>query len=239
MSLFAHKEKCRRRLDNETIVTPVGQFLPRAVFASVDTKYRTPDTSHGITHGGDLFAWEDDEAHLELLRVGLPFETPDGEVLGCQVAVWRFHVLRNMHSVLFDCSWIDFPLSAKGGVDCGEHLDAQTWDCLGHRIALGTEDTHSLAYRAKARYEMPARFARELSPSSRVRSDGIQVSTGLNVIQFLHDGIRVALPSLDPGERCQVHFVVAWGTPANENDRTAWFAIDIPAKKLVELGGCE
>jgi hypothetical protein len=92
------------------------------------------------------------------------------------------------------------------------------------RVTIGTLDAEALAYAAE-RGLAPRRWVDRLDWDAVERHDPVV---------YRPDGFDVILLPLEPGDRCQVHFVVAWTTGDPEEIAT-WFAANRPPEELGRL----
>lgn len=201
------------------IRTPFGEMASYAVMASLDTLSTLPDEQRVLSSGAEWRSWSTGSARAELLVAPYSPHLPEGRVvLGCQAILWRLRALTHVTRPTFACQWGDLPADADGGPDSGEGLDALTWQLNSARLSLGTEDGEYLRARATKGSLMPARLATELNAST---------------VHYLADGLSVPLPSLQPSELVQLHFIVAWTSPGGPDLADTWFAVDQPASTVL------
>lgn len=118
---------------------------------------------------------------------------------------------RRFEPLVFECIWRSPP--CEGSPDCGEHLDACSWEHDGHIVTVGTEDFEALHSRLPY---LP--LLEEPYP-----------------IDFLRDGLRITIPVIEAGQEFSLHFVVAHNPLPQPDpfDCSTWFAVDIPHRQLL------
>jgi hypothetical protein len=57
-------------------------------------------------------------------------------------------------------------------------------------------------------------------------------------IEIDADGLDVSLPPLEPGDRGELQFLVAWTTPRDEDNASTWFAVDWNPSDILRQAGC-
>ena len=109
-----------------------------------------------------------------------------------------------------ECTWDQSP--ATGNPESGECLDAQSWDCDGHRVTIGTEDFELLSRRLPILGLTEAEYPDIYSDS----------------------GLAIVIPTVPRDTEFSLHFVIAWRSVPDPDDCATWFAVDIPHAKLEE-----
>ncbi len=120
---------------------------------------------------------------------------------------------------------------SEGGTDCGEDLQAVTFDCTEFRMTIGTHDDEALANRADP---VPAPWLRcaPLPPRwrDRIGDSGQQGEFGATSCA---EGIDVRLPGLLAGESAMIHFAIAWGPKGSDQNAAARFAVDTTPDRIL------
>jgi hypothetical protein len=138
---------------------------------------------------------------------------PSGTVVdGCIAMMWTVTARVRLQRLHFCCVGNHGMGAAAGGGAPGEGLDAFIWQIGDLAISVGTEDGESL----KARAEHADGMARHLR-------DELHMGT----VQSQQNGLGVPLSAIEPGERIEIHFIVAWAHDSPESGHTStWFAVD-------------
>jgi hypothetical protein len=108
-----------------------------------------------------------------------------------------------------------FVTDLEGGPESGEGLEAQSWEGEHDIVLIGTEDGEALSYR------MPW-----------LESQGDLLA----VVQYQKDGFSVPLKRIPAGRTIGLHYVVAENSNPEPVECSAWYAVDIPHAKLLQVG---
>lgn len=140
------------------------------------------------------------EVALSRPEVKLPSGMVVEDLVACLLICQPRERLLNL---VFQCIW-DTP-SLKGAPDSGERLDAQSWENATHIVMVGTEDYEAL---------------NERMPELSLREE-------LYPIEYMTDGFRIMIPSVEPGTRLSLHYVIATNRLPEPVDCSCWYAVDI------------
>ena len=154
-------------------------------------------------------------AAVELLFCPLMSEfAPGRSVDECWGCVLR--VLSKVDSVglLYRAAWAEEVPLLDGGGNCGEHMEAQTWNDGVTEVSLGTPDEEGLV--GQVGWELPQRWGDPL------RAPG---AWGRHVFGVGCRGIQIVPPLLRRGEACELYFKLAWCRCQKKSEET-WFAVD-------------
>lgn len=168
--------------------------------------------------------WQHGGATAELLLAPYPLPeagSADRAGVDCWAAVLRVYAERPLASVLFSCLWRAGATwtVAEGGAS-GEGLEAQRWSDGEQVVTIGTADAEALYQEAHGAGLLPAQWRERLRAEAEEARDLVQQSRA---------GFRLRLPGLEPGERAQVHYLLAWG-PDQLEEVLTWLAVgDTPA----------
>ena len=150
-------------------------------------------------------------AHVVMDIIKPDIQLPAGMSVDSVVAVLiQISALESLSNVRCECSWDRSPTT--GDPETGECLDAQSWDCGGHRVTIGTEDLEALTRR------LPNLGITE-SPYPIVYSDS---------------GLTIVIQTVPRDTEFALHFVIAWRSLPDPAECATWFAVDIPHSKLEE-----
>lgn len=218
MNLFTiNHSKHLTNLNSLRMQTPLGDvFFNCEIFGkSLLNVYPTKIESFKST---DLISsWICDEYIAEFIRLNFVPKLPAGmKVDNCIFAAWRIKSLKKILECNFTC-WLESEL--EGFPEPGEGLIAQSFENKSYKLMIGTEDEEYLQHRAESNYWLPNHF------KTKIESDQID---------YLYNGIRIALPELSQNETMQIQFIVSWSSKENE-DISTWYAVDQSPKKILEL----
>jgi hypothetical protein len=167
------------------------------------------------------YRFQDSSAILELVIGEIQPELPTNmTVAGCRAALWRIAARRGLSRLRFRAEWPDPTGRADGTPNPGEHLDAFTWRLADSMLSLGTEDGEALAVRAELHEGVPARLSGQLTYST---------------VEYTSSGMVVPIAELYPGERLEIHFLVAWAHGVSEESPATWFAVEQKHREVVRM----
>ncbi|HEY3330662.1 MAG TPA: hypothetical protein VGK19_11610 [Capsulimonadaceae bacterium] len=211
------------------VITPLGTILLDAKigdFSPVD------DPAEQIDKVGDLghiFSWHKSRFDVELLLCEPTYRRHSGTTnMGVRAGIWRWAATGYTPPGLFVCRWDGDYQWEEGGPDSAEGLDAKTWYMGSTFVSIGTDDESRLSSSATANLCLPRRLAPYFADSY----SGEQAHYA-----YMKMGIPVPIPELEPGETCQIKFVVAWSSDeADEAD--IWVALEQDAQTILTDCGC-
>jgi hypothetical protein len=206
-----------------SVYTPLGEMR---FLAAVGAALPEPaDEVHQVGDDARLFSWDLAECRVELLICRPVIDLPRGLAVADRwAAMWRVRATDATGPLSFSCSWSPLARWREGGAETGQHLEAMTWTDGVTRVTAGTADGELLFARAAAGDLLPPRWA---TP----RVWGGRPAEELDVARYSADGLAVELPPLLPGERCQVHFTLAWAPESA--DAATWFAADLQPEAVL------
>jgi hypothetical protein len=137
-------------------------------------------------------------------RLSLP---PRMSVQRCRAVVLQVTTRVDVRHLRWAC---ESPPGVAGSPCCGEDLNAQEWEALGHLVVVGTEDEEALARRLG--------FLRDLSLPS--------------LAHFSPQKLETRLPHVPASAAFGLHFVLAENPSPEPAEMSAWFAVDIPHDRL-------
>lgn len=231
MPLFAGQHY--RRLNTRAaapITTPLGDLqLSFTTQPSVDRRLvaslLTCKRRFGHRHGSVITEWAFPFGLLETLEVRTVARCPvcweevDVEV-PVQAILMRLLATEKTPPFETRVRWLPGYQWRQQYADSGEGLSAQCWEDENHAVCVGAEDSDALARRCHHDDWMPLRLGDFFATSE--------------VTEATHDSLATVLPPLSQGERCQLRFVVAWGSPHED----LLLAVEPRADELLCLGNC-
>jgi hypothetical protein len=219
-------------------LTPLGRVGFEAAVGGNMVSNGIPSATYRLKDAGWLACWHQRAFYLELLvcRPTLPTllkEMPEFSVTDCWAGIWRLEARSPTGPCLFAAVWEPGSKWKNGGPDSGEHLYAKTWDDEQAEVTIGTEDNELLAYRAEHGNYLPNEwctyFCAETCSSDWRTCAYWQHETHE---QLLRTGVPAPVPSLLQGQRCQIHFVVAWAD-YRERSVVTGLAVDRTASEIL------
>ncbi len=160
---------------------------------------------------GDIQVRTTGADHVVMNVVKPEIQLPAGMSVDSVVAVLiQISALESLSNVRCECTWDRSPTT--GDRETGECLDAQSWDCGGHRVTIGTEDHEALTRR------LPNLGITE-SPYPVIYSDS---------------GLTIVIQTVPRDTEFSLHFVIAWRSLPDPAECATWVAVDIPHSKLEE-----
>lgn len=145
-------------------------------------------------------------------------------------AVWRLHARRPCGVLTLDARLTAADAPAYSGHDCGDQLEAVTYERDELVLSVGTQDDDALGRRASASEyasgpPLPAEWAKDLPAlwsSSGPGEFGV-VAHG--------PGLSWRLPPLTAGAQADIHVAVGWGP--NRDDAAPWYAVDTEPSRIL------
>ena len=138
-------------------------------------------------------------------------QLPAGMTVDALVAVLiQISASEPLSDVHCECNWDRSP--AVGDPESGECLDAQSWDCDGYRVTIGTEDFEELSRRLPIHGLTEAEYP----------------------VIYSDSGLTIVVPSVPKDTEFTLHFVIAWRSLPDPAEISTWIAVDIPHSKLEE-----
>jgi hypothetical protein len=137
-------------------------------------------------------------------RLSLP---PGMSVQRCRAVVLWVATRVDVPLLRWSCA---SPPGVAGSPCTGEGLGAQEWEALGHLVVVGTEDEEALARRLG--------FLQHVSLAS--------------LAHFSPQKLETRIPHVPASAAFGLHFILAENPSPEPADLSAWFAVDIPHKRL-------
>lgn len=214
--------------DVPVLATPLGDIRFRATVGGTALPERTDD-AHRLSGGAHVFGWDRGQVRVELLICRPRIQLPPGLAMtDCRAAMWRVSASASTGPLSFACALNTGSRRIHAGPETGECLEAQSWSDGRTRVTAGTADGELLWAQAYAGDLLPRRW---LTADPRTGGEPGQ----LGIARYTEDALSVELPGLDAGERCQLHFTVAWGP--EDDDAATWFAADCPPGQVLAGAG--
>ena len=152
------------------------------------------------------------QVRTELTVANLPPDLPPG----MKVESLRVVVLSATSSTGF--LKLGFQVHLEANVEAysetGEHLNARSWEENGRLVTIGTEDGEALSGRLPwlASGEEP-----------------------FNIVEHQVDGLCVSLGTIPPNTPLSLHFAIAENPCPEPQECSAWFAVEIPHHRVLQL----
>ena len=208
-----------------TLETPLGA-IDLALVANGAHVGGVAPLAYELARSVGVLVWDTQFLRAELLLAPLVADVPAQlNVSGGQTAVWRIRALVALRSLTFEARWRDGDAPSDGGPSSGQGLVALTWEHEQLELSLGAPDAEALAWHERAGTRMPTAWHSLVAAND---------PSAIVIEEYLHDGMRVELPQLEPGEVAQFHFAVAWADRANQS-AASWFAVDVPPARLAQI----
>ncbi|MFD1018585.1 hypothetical protein [Thalassobacillus hwangdonensis] len=213
------------------VSTPFGTMCFPLILEGNAVTDKAEKAAYMLDSGATVLSYEGETYTAELLI---------GEVLGnfqnnievdvMIAAVWRVRVNQQTNECTFkaflepgDCD--DFSC----GPDSGENLESLQFINDAYMMNLGTEDGASLLSRATNGGGMPAAFS--------TRYPFEQCYDYVDIVKYDRYGLTLPLSSIQSGEMCQAHFVLALKEGVDEEDASTWIAVDRKGEDLLAEHG--
>jgi hypothetical protein len=202
-----------------SIDTPLGKIF--TTLAVEETSIGAfENCSYFLESGARIIAFEHYDFIAELLICRPKMFLPEGLLINdCWAFLWRLKAINIITLPSFNVHWSDNHTWINTDIESGEHLNAISFFNNETKVTIGTQDEEVLMARAKLNELMPNKFDSNIEP-----------------VEYLKDGLRVSIPSLDPKDICQIQFLIAW----EENLETnvgAWYAVDNLPEHILENAG--
>jgi hypothetical protein len=226
-----------------SVLTPLGRVGFEATLGTHTVSREPPSMTYRLKGGGWLACWHEEAFDLELLvcRPILPpslTQRPEFPLTDCWAAMWRLEAHSPVGPCLFAAAWEPGYSWREGGSNSGEHLYAKTWDDGQTEVSVGTQDEELLAYRAEQGDCLPTAWRDYFCADPRKGDWRTCPYWQHEAHERLRDiGVPTPLPSLETGQRCQIHLVVAWGE-YHEQSAVTWLAVDRKAADILNGAGC-
>jgi hypothetical protein len=211
--------------ENE-VSSPIGKFHSSCQIGSWNTKHYKPK-KYVQSPNLRIGRWETPVFDLELLVGNFNASVPEGyPEAEAWTMIWRLH----SKAIIKDLSFVALfePNTHIGMLErdpnSGEGLEAMSWNTDSIEQSLGTEDADFLFRRAQSHDWMPNRLA-------SVWASILEGESSEFAIEYLSNGLRIAIPPLFAGDKIQIHFNVAWAPIikiGKEDSITSWLVVDTP-----------
>lgn len=193
--------------------SPAGQFVFGVRIRGMPLHVEAC-SAYRFCEDGVLYHWSLVHAEAELLLCLNPVELVDQhEISEVPAAFLRVQAKSSDLKVSFSAQLGEVAQGYSGGSDDGQAFRSLAWNKGPMSVSLGTEDEEGLHSRCGS--DLPTRWS-DMIPAY----DG----DGLYVTSDNESWIRIETPALEPRERCQLGFAVAWRESDDEGDAGAWFA---------------
>ncbi|HEX6960788.1 MAG TPA: hypothetical protein VF175_02895 [Lacipirellula sp.] len=133
---------------------------------------------------------------------------PGKSVLRCRALVFTIHSSQLIESLRLQlrCE------SQSQRTPCpGECLEAQEWETRSHILVVGTEDSEALMGR------MPF----------------LDLQAFEDLVEYRDDSMTLHLRRIPAGRTVSLHFIIAENRSPEPSSASAWFAVDIPHRVLL------
>ncbi len=212
------------------IATPLGDLTFSAALSNRQLP-AVPDTLSRLPSGALIAHWTEPAADLELLVTRYdPDLDPDhwAPLTDCWAAVWRVQARTALPRVQLSATLSPLPSGVDSGFDGGQALAAITFDNSDTKLTLGGPDEEDICLGAADSSALATRWGRLVDRVYATTRDlGWGVDYGNN------EGLEWTLPSMEQGDRCLIHVVVAWSPPTNEEDANTWFAVATTPENII------
>lgn len=157
--------------------------------------------------GALLTTWNNFSYRMECLRTPFhPALSNEMHVDECFAFIWRVAV-KNKVSISWKCC-LDSQLF--GSCETGENLMSCIFENQASTLSIGTEDEERLNNRAEKKMWMPDRLKDHINEKN---------------VLCLTNGLKIGFDELFPGDRIQIHFLVAWSS-VEKRAISTWTAVD-------------
>jgi hypothetical protein len=195
------------------IDSPAGRFAFTIKIGGMPLRIEAP-TAHRFCEGGVLYRWSVVQAEAELLLCLNPIDLADlHEAVEVHAAFLRVQAKSGNFKVGFSAQLEEATQGFSGGYDGGQAFFSVAWHKEPTTVSLGTDDEEGL--HARCGRDLPTRW------SALILECG---GDGRYVTSDNERWILVETPMLEPSERCQLGYAVAWGETDDEEDVGTWRA---------------
>ncbi len=213
MKLFQTNQNLATYSENSlALITPFGICASEFECPGMITP---PPSQKELTERGILLTtWENLSYQMECLRTPFrPILSNDMYIDECFAFIWRVEV-KNKISISWKCC-LD---SQAGSCETGESLVSCIFENQTHTLSIGTEDEEKLDHRAEKNQWMPNRLTNHINEKN---------------VLCLTSGLKVNFDNLLPGDRIQIHFLVAWSN-VEKRAISTWTAVDQSYNKILQ-----
>lgn len=173
-----------------------------------------PCNAYHFCEGGTLYHWSLAQAEVELLLCPNPVELSEMyEISHVLSAFVRVQARDGNLEVGFSATLDDITDGFSGGTDSGQAFCSLAWSNGPMSVSLGTQDEEGL--QARCGRDLPHRW----SPDFEECGDYVTCDGKHHIV--------IETPPLQPLERCQLGYALAWKESADEDGVAAWYASDV------------
>jgi len=189
------------------IATPLGRFVFGVEIGGA-TLLPAASTAYRFGDDGILYHWRLAQAEAELLICTNPIDLAGMfDRSDVQAAFLRVQATSGSFKVGFSARLVGAPRGVHGGYDGGQNYLGLTWHKGPTTLSLATPDEEGL--HSRCRTALPTRW-RDLIPA--FRGDGTCVNSDDR------RWVRIQTPALEPPERCELGYAVAWKDCVDDED---------------------
>ncbi len=194
------------------IESPAGRFVFDVKIRGVPLQLDAC-TAYRFGEGGVLYHWSLVHAEVELLLCLNPVDLVDQYINEVPAAFLRVQAKSSDLKVGFSAQLEEAAQGFSGGYNGGQAFFSMAWYKGPMTVSLGTEDEEGLQYRCGD--DLPSRW------STLIPEYG---GHNMCVTSDFERWILVETPTLEPWERCQLGYAVAWREIDDEGDAGSYFA---------------